>query len=61
MSHDTMDRKDVVDITPAHSHVHQEVVRMHDKALVTREPYGKPGMFRFNLSNKSQVDALIIS
>ncbi|KAH3910457.1 hypothetical protein HBH56_142060 [Parastagonospora nodorum] len=25
------------------SHVHQEVAEMHDKALVTREPYGKSG------------------
>ncbi|EAT80651.2 hypothetical protein SNOG_12239 [Parastagonospora nodorum SN15] len=41
MSHDTMDKKDAVDITPAQSHVHQEVAEMHDKALVTREPYGK--------------------
>ncbi|KAH3961916.1 hypothetical protein HBI56_203980 [Parastagonospora nodorum] len=43
MSHDTMDKKDAVDITPAQSHVHQEVAGMHDKALVTREPYGKSG------------------
>ncbi|KAH3971000.1 hypothetical protein HBH64_227460 [Parastagonospora nodorum] len=43
MSHDTMDKKDAVDITPAQSHVHQEVAEMHDKALVTREPYGKSG------------------
>jgi hypothetical protein len=45
MSHDTMDKKDVIDITPAQSHVHQEVAGMHDKALVTREPYGKSGTF----------------
>ncbi|KAH4048146.1 hypothetical protein HBI82_211250 [Parastagonospora nodorum] len=43
MSHDTMDKKDAVDITPAQPHVHQEVAEMHDKALVTREPYGKSG------------------
>lgn len=54
MSHDTMDRKDVVDITPAQSHVHQEVAGMLDKALVTRQPYGQPGML-YKI-NKSQVD-----
>jgi hypothetical protein len=46
MSHSSMDQKDAIDITPAQSHNHQEVAKMSsmDKAVVTREPYGKPGM-----------------
>ncbi|KAF1920448.1 MFS sugar transporter-like protein [Ampelomyces quisqualis] len=39
----SMDKKDGIDVAPTQSHVHQEVAGMHDKALVTREPYGKPG------------------
>jgi hypothetical protein len=47
MSHSSMDHKDAIDIAPAQSHDHQEVAKMSsiDKAVVTREPYGKPGMF----------------
>jgi hypothetical protein len=45
MSNDRMDKKDAIDVAPAQSHIHQEVVGMHDKTLVIREPYGKPGMF----------------
>jgi hypothetical protein len=52
MSHDVMDKKDVVDIAPAQSRVHQEIAGMADKALVTREPYGKPGIFTFVLFMK---------
>jgi hypothetical protein len=52
MLHDAMDKKDVVDIAPAQSHVHQEIASMADKALVTREPYGKPGIFTFVLFMK---------
>lgn len=50
MSHSRMDKKDPIDIAPAQSHDHQEVAAMHtvDKAVVTREPYGKPGMFTLN-------------
>jgi hypothetical protein len=39
------DKKDAINIAPTQSHVHREVAVMHDKALVTREPYGKPGTF----------------
>jgi hypothetical protein len=38
-------KKDMIDIAPAQSHIHQEVRGMYDKVLVTREPYGKPGTF----------------
>jgi hypothetical protein len=46
MSHSPTDQKDAINITPAQSHDHQEVAKMSsmDKAVVTREPYGKPGM-----------------
>lgn len=43
MMYDSSEKKDAIDIAPAQSHVHQEVADMHGKALVTREPYGKPG------------------
>jgi hypothetical protein len=45
MSNHRMDKKDAIDVAPAQSHIHQEVVGMHDKTLVIREPYGKSGMF----------------
>lgn len=48
MSEHSVDKKDAIDIAPAQSHLHQEVVGMHDKAVVTREPYGKPGMLSGN-------------
>jgi len=44
MLYESSEKKDAIDVAPAPSHVHQEVVGMHGKALVTREPYGKPGM-----------------
>ncbi|OAK95267.1 general substrate transporter [Phaeosphaeriaceae sp. SRC1lsM3a] len=43
MSDHSVEKKDAIDIAPAQSHTHQEVAGMHDKAFVTREPYGKPG------------------
>ncbi|KAH7095014.1 general substrate transporter [Paraphoma chrysanthemicola] len=43
MSESNIDKKDAIDLAPEHSHLHQEVAGMHGKAIVTREPYGKPG------------------
>lgn len=41
---DHSDKKDVIDVASAQSHVHQEHVSMnHGKALITREPYGPAG------------------
>jgi hypothetical protein len=45
MAAPTLDKKEMIDTLPAQSHVHQEVRGMYDKVLVTREPYGKAGMF----------------
>jgi hypothetical protein len=53
MSHSSMDQKHAIDITPAQSHNHQEIAQMSsmDKAVVTREPYGKPGMLTLMNTN----------
>lgn len=58
MADSSMDKKDGVDVAPAQSHVHQEVAGMHDKALVTREPYGKPGMLISDLMSRKEKDKM---
>lgn len=57
----SMDKKDGIDVAPAQSHVHQEIAGMHDKAVVTREPYGKAGTSSFleTRSSKTKRKAII--
>jgi hypothetical protein len=45
-----LDKKDIIDTTPAQSHIHPDVRGTYAKALMTREPYGKPGKFDFLFS-----------
>jgi hypothetical protein len=44
MLYTSLDNNEAIDIATAPSHFHQDLVpEMHSKAIITREPYGKPG------------------
>jgi hypothetical protein len=50
-----MDKKDTIDVAPAQSRIHQEVVGMYEKALMVREPYGKSGMWSVTTVNNEMI------
>jgi hypothetical protein len=54
MSEFNTEKKDAIDLAPEQSHLHQEVAGMHSKAMVTREPYGKPGTLDPLASNRGR-------